>query len=201
MMQKVEIPTGVLEFSESSCVSSTSHTNKIFCLKLCSWSFPFFAALKLRCSGLFSLTLRWQLVQSEICPKENSCKTPEDEVRAVTSGTLSHVCTANSFKSRRASMFGPGGHWFESSGKSTARERMRNMSFPPVLNFSNVLRFWYFLVFLRGYLFTLRWTQKLSLIILISSPFSASSCQDFTLSAVRVLLRSGVTDYFADVLT
>lgn len=116
-MHKAKITTCVLEFSESSCVSSTSHTNKIFCLKLWSWSFPFFAALKLWCLGLFSLTLRWQLVQSQIWPKENSCKTQEDEVRAVTSGFFS--CFHCTFFSIRTTLrFGPLGHRFEYSGNS-----------------------------------------------------------------------------------
>lgn len=116
-MYKAKITTCVLEFSESSCVSSASHTNKIFCLKLCNWSFPFFTALKLWCLELFSRTLCWQLVQSQIWPKENSCKTPEDEVRAVTSRFFS--CFHCTFFSIGTTLrFGPRGHRFESSGKS-----------------------------------------------------------------------------------
>lgn len=70
-----------LEFSESSCVPSTSHTNKIFCLKLSSSSFSFSTALKLWCLGHIhrlgtdSSSSLWSV------QKENSCKTPEDEVR------------------------------------------------------------------------------------------------------------------------
>lgn len=40
------------------------HDNKIFSLKLCSWSFPFFVSLSWRRLGLFSLTLHWQPLHS-----------------------------------------------------------------------------------------------------------------------------------------
>lgn len=36
LMQTARTPTGAVESCESSCVSSSSHTNKIFSFKLCS---------------------------------------------------------------------------------------------------------------------------------------------------------------------
>lgn len=83
-------------FSASSCVSSASHANKLFSLKLCS-SFPFFASPSWRCRGLFSLTLHWQPFTLRSDQRKTPDETPEDEVWAV-AADVSAVFTAHSFQ-------------------------------------------------------------------------------------------------------